>query len=261
VFCVALNAAYVMIALAGEFTNRQLMVYGVTAAIYSTVAFGATGVLSWWLTIPKLNAWRQLFRGEDVAHEELSAARQRTLSMPVWGALLSLAGWAPGAVFFPAALMLFTDSVPAGMVLHLVLLYVLCGLISFAYSYFASEFVDLRVGYLLFLTDDRTPRATARRELPRVALRLRTFQFCAGAIPLAAALMMIVAGPGVDDESAIVFRALMGAVILLSGLGFCISMLAAHTLHRTLDALIGAEASLNPSLISLPLAENQRLPP
>jgi hypothetical protein len=54
--------------------------------------------------------------------------------------------------------------------------------------------------------------------------------------------MMVVAGPGEGDDSALIFRGLMGAVILLSGLGFCLSMLAAHTLHRTLEALLGADA-------------------
>ena len=96
---------------------------------------------------------------------------------------------------FPAALYVFGGPVSAGVLLHLLLLFLLSGLISFAYTYFASEFVDLRAGYLRFLTDDRTPRATARRELQNVGKRLRSFQFLAGAIPLAAALMMVVAGP------------------------------------------------------------------
>ena len=243
-FCVALNVAYVAIVLAGGFSERQMTVYIVTAIVYSIIAFGTTGVLSWRMTVPKQIAWNRLARGEDVASDELLAARRRTLTMPLWGAAFSLAGWAPGSVVFPTALYLFGGPAPAGVLVHLVLLYLLCGLISFAYSYFASEFVDLRAGYLRFLMDDRTPRDTARRELRSVGKRLRLFQFLAGAIPLVAALIMIIAGPGAGDDSALVFRGLMGAVILLSGLGFCISMLAAHTLYRTLEALSGAHATL-----------------
>jgi hypothetical protein len=162
--------------------------------------------------------------------------------MPVWSAILSLAGWFPGALLFPAVLYAVPGFTPWSMLLHLGLLYALSGLIALTYTYFACEFVDLRVGYLLYLMNDRQPRTTARRELRGVGDRIRLFQYLAGAIPLLAGLLLVFALPTEGGASLVVFQALMVIVLILSALGFTVAVRAAHILQQALAALTGVDA-------------------
>jgi serine/threonine protein kinase len=241
IICVALNVIYVMVALSGSFSPRQMAVYFATATGYTLLSFLGTGIVSWRLTEPKRTAWRLLHRGKETTAPVLTAARQRSVVMPVWGSVISLAGWLPGAVMFPAMLYFASDAAPLGTLLHIFLLYTLSGLIALTYTYFAAEFVDLRIGYLMFLMHESQPRHTARRELRGVDRRLRAFQLLAGAIPLFATMLVALAGPRQGDASTLVFQLLMIAVLLLSGVGFSVALLAAQTFHQTLAALTGAE--------------------
>src|SRR5260370_8210141 len=81
-------------------------------------------------------------------------------------------------------------------------------------------------------------RQAAAAELRSVGSRLRFFQFQAGLIPLAGAILLLSVGP---EQFTVSFRFLVTGLITLGMLGFGITLLASTPLTQPLTTLLGPE--------------------
>jgi hypothetical protein len=126
---------------------------------------------------------------------------------------------------------------------HFLISFTISCLIALTYSFFAMQFVVLRVLYPWLWTDARDMRATARAELAGVEIRLTWFQFLAALIPLGAAVMMVAEGPQEFKEGYRIFRLLVTALIALGMTGLGMAIAVSRRLHETLAALTGGERS------------------
>jgi serine/threonine protein kinase len=234
---VAIVLIYFALTLYGEFNEPQRQRFTAVAWGYTLVVFTLALLLTWAITSPKRRVWSALRRGQSIDAQHADIARRRTVEMPLWGAGLALGGWLPGAIVFPVLMTPAFDGHIPGSLIQLGALFALCGCIGATYSYFASEFVDMRIGYLPMLREDDRPLVQARRDLAPVAPRIRRFQLFAGAMPLAAAACLLLMGPQESDPAASVFRALIGIAMALTASGFVLATRAANVLFASLAAL------------------------
>ena len=159
----------------------------------------------------------------------------------MWNAGIACAGWLPGAVFFPLGLHLLAGPVPAGVFVHFGVIFAIVGLIALTYSYFASEFVMLRIDYAELLVEAPSPRDAARGELVDVPRRLRWFQILTGAVPLLTAALVVAASSEAGPENLGASRLLLGALILLGVIGVALAAPAARAILGAHQALTGAQ--------------------
>jgi hypothetical protein len=83
-------------------------------------------------------------------------------------------------------------------------------------------------------------RLRAAEELRNVGRRLRFFQFLAGLIPLAGAILLLSVGP---EQLTTTFRLLITGLITLGMLGFGVALLASSRLSQVLTAFAGREST------------------
>jgi hypothetical protein len=170
--------------------------------------------------------------------EQVARVRRLALRLPLWAIVLSCLGWLPGGLLFPLGLHLLADPVRPEVFGHFLVSFTLSGLIALTYSYFAVQFVVLRLFYPRLWVDAQNIRSLARAELKPVGRWLGLFQLFAGLIPLAGAILMIGVGP---DQLTLTFRLLVVGLIALGMAGFGAALLASSRLHRTLTAFLGGE--------------------
>jgi hypothetical protein len=144
-------------------------------------------------------------------------------------------------VIFPLGFYLASgpsDPVSPELVGHFLISFWIAGLIAATYSFFAVQFIALRILYPRLWVDARGMGETAASELASIEPRLRTFQLLAALIPLAGATLLIGLGP--EDLSRNV-RLLVAALIVSGMAGIGPAVLLAGMLTRTLRVLAGAE--------------------
>jgi hypothetical protein len=193
---------------------------------------------------PVWRTWRDLGRRRAVSAERMATARRRLLRWPTWAVAASCLGWLPGGLLFPAALSAVAGAVGGEVFVHFVVSFTLSGLIALTYSFFAVQFLVLRVFYGRLWADGQDFGAKARREVGCLGRRLRWFQFPAGMIPLAGAVLMIGVGPATSGERA--FRLLLTALIVLGMCGFGVTTVVQQLLSQTLAVLTRADSFTGP---------------
>jgi eukaryotic-like serine/threonine-protein kinase len=169
-----------------------------------------------------LPVWQRLRRHDhDLTARETAQARRHALRLPKRTAMIAGIGWMTGAVVFPGGIILLAEPLPAPVLLHFLMSFVLAGLISVTYSAFGIATVVIRVFYLRFWLAPTRFHAHAQAELTPLDQRLERITFLAGTIPLAAAMALVFAAtPGDSDQSTTRFRILTVLLILAGGLGF-----------------------------------------
>jgi hypothetical protein len=182
--------------------------------------------------------WRRLSGPDPPSAPAVDTARRQALGLPIWCVFLSCLGWLPGGVLFP----LLLGDVSGGVSRHFLISFTIAGLIALTYSYFAMQYVALRVLYPSLWVDPRQA-AGARDELRGSKRRLAVFQFLAVLIPLAGAGLLI--GTGAEDFDAAgyrTFRVLVTALIVLGMTGLGVAVTVSRRLHETLAALTRTDA-------------------
>ncbi len=164
--------------------------------------------------------WKRLRSGADLTAEEAARFRQRTLALPVWIVALSCLGWFPGGVVFPLGIHLDAGPLSAGDFIHFFVSFLISGLIATTYTYFATQFVVLRVLYPQMWSDPSAARQTMQTELRGVPGHLWWFQIIAVLIPLFGAALLMGTGP---DLLSFTFRLLVTALMVLGFAGFLLA--------------------------------------
>jgi hypothetical protein len=151
----------------------------------------------------------------------------------------SCLGWLPGGILFPLGISSFAGPVGIEVFGHFALSFAFSGLIALTYSFFAAQFIVLRVLYGRLWADGQDFGRATRAEVGALGPRLRWFQFLAGMAPLAGAVLMIGLGPEISSHRT--FRLLVTALILLGMAGFGLATAAHNLLSQTLAVLTRAE--------------------
>ncbi len=190
------------------------------------------------LIVPVRGVRLRLAGSKPPSVEVVRAARRRALRFPAWCVVLSCLGWLPGGILFPWLLDCMTPGVTRAVYGHFLISFTISGLIALTYSFFAIEYVVLRVLYPLLWIDARGASTAAREELRGTEDWLAWFQFLAVLIPLAgAALMVGIGAEGFDSARYRTFRLLVTALIGLGMIGLAIAMVVRRRLTETLAAL------------------------
>jgi hypothetical protein len=201
---------------------------------YNAVVYPLFLGLVWRAVAPVQRAARDLLRSRPIDDGRVTAARRAALGWPLWAVGLSCAGWLPGGVVFPLALCPGDTSA----FWHFLGSFCLCGLIASTYTYFAAQYVVLRVLYPRLWAEAQGARPRMREELVGLRPRVRLFRFLAGLIPLAGAALLVGWG---EERMTPAFRLLVIALIALGTAGFAVALRVAGLLGQTLTALTGGE--------------------
>jgi hypothetical protein len=178
--------------------------------------------------------WRALEGSRPLDDAQILALRRTILTWPLAAVGLSCAGWLPGGILFPLAL----QGSGSKIYVHFFVSFLLSWLITSTYTYFAVEYVVLRVLYPRLWTEAHGVRSRMREELDSRRFYFRSFQFLAGVIPLAGAALLIAWVEELQDWGS---RLLLIALIVLGMTGFGLALRVTGLLNQTLAALTGRE--------------------
>jgi hypothetical protein len=141
----------------------------------------------------------------------------------------------PGGILFPLALSFFAGPVGGEVFGHFVVSFTVSGLIALTYSFFAVQFIVLRVFYCQLWLDGQDFGQAACAELGSLGPRLRLYQVLAGMVPLAGAVLMVGVGPEISGYHT--FRVLVTALLVLGMAGFALATAAHNVLSQTVSVL------------------------
>jgi serine/threonine protein kinase len=232
----AVNITYNTLWIVDGLTPAQQACFGRLVLGYNAVIYTGCLWLLYRLIAPVFRGWRRLLNAGPMTAAEATALRRHALTLPLWAVVLSCAGWLPGGILFPLGLSVLSEPVSVRESAHFLVSFTISGLIALTYSYFAVQFVVLRVLYPRMWTDAQGLRQHTRTELASLDRRLRLFQFLAGLIPLAGAVLLVSVAP---EQFTLTFRLLVTALIALGTAGFGLALVASSRLTQTLTALVG----------------------
>src|SRR5262249_21203574 len=132
-------------------------------------------------------------------------------------------------------LSLFAEPVTPAVFGHFLVSFAFSGLITLTYSFFALQYIVIRIFYLPLWDDARDVHGVIGRELAGIDRRLRLFQLLAGVIPLVGAALMVAVGPELSGDR--FFRLLVTVLLGLSMAGFGLALFAHNTLAHLLTLL------------------------
>jgi serine/threonine protein kinase len=231
----AVNVSYNKLWIVSGLTEAQQQAFSWLVLGYNLLVYPACLAVLVGLLAPAWRTLRDLERGRTGNAGQLAAVRQGVLRWPGWAVALSCLGWLPGGIVFPLAIDWCAGPVGAEVFGHFLLSFTVSGLIALTYSYFAVQFMVLRVFYCRLWVDGEGFRQTARAEIGAPGSRLRRFQLLAGTIPLVGAALLIGVGPEVSADRA--FRLLVASLLVLGMAGFGVATVAHHVIAQTLAAL------------------------
>ena len=233
---------YNSVRIVGELTEPQRLAFVRTAIAYNIIVYPLC--LAWLARhlVPVERTWSRIANGKNIADDRVLRVRRMALDLPLRAALVGCIGWLPGAIIFPVAISTLSEPLPGAVWGHFAVSFVLAGLIALTYSFFAAQWVIVRLMYVRLWTDGRGFRNTARNELQPAERRARRFQRLAGAIPLLGAIVMVTVSPLPDaEEEYTIFRILVTLLILLGMLGVLLTNAIQRHLSKTLTALTRPE--------------------
>jgi hypothetical protein len=242
------NIAYNTTQIVEELTAAQQqmferLVIGYNAIVYPTAI--ALFVRAVW---PVWRCWRALSGTGPLTDQQVETARHQALRLPQRIAALTMLGWFPGGILFPAVIHYAAPSLSLQVLAHFFVSFTLSGLIALAYSLCGAEFVVLRALYPGMWRNVRAFGATVRRELEPMAARLGHIQILAGSIPLVAAIVLL--GLGGESPNAL-FRWLVMAMIVLGLVGFQIANAVVRKLSEVVVAMTSTRHDRMPSVSQL----------
>jgi serine/threonine protein kinase len=235
------NISYNAIRIVGQLDLYQQAEFARIVVGYNAVLYPLCVWLVYRATAQPFWVWRQLRQGRTIAAESVDAARLRLLKLPGYTCILAIIGWGPGAILFPWLLDLLAGPVGWPIYGHFVISFAISGLIALTYSYFAVNFMVLRGLYPRLWSDAHDFTQKARLELRGRKKVLKYFQWLAGAIPCAGAMLAL--GVQSDISHYQTFRVLVICLIALGLLGFSIANMAHDCLSRILSVFAGVKGN------------------
>jgi hypothetical protein len=230
------NISYNDLRIVNSLTEAQQTAFAWSVLAYNLLMYPVCLAILVALIVPAWRMLRDLKLGRTIRPEQKSIVRRGMLRWPMWAVAVSCLGWLPGGILFPLAIGWFAEPVGLDVFGHFVVSFTVSGLIALTYSYFAVQFVVLRVFYCRLWPDGEESGAVTRAELGPKASQLRWFQVLAGVIPLLAAVLMVGVGP--ETSGYRTFRLLVTALLVLGMVGFGLATMAHNILSQTLAVLI-----------------------
>jgi serine/threonine protein kinase len=235
------NVVYNNVAIVADLTPPQQSAFLWLVLIYNLLVYPLCLAQAYRLVMPVLRAWQTLTRRPPADLPPLDPMRRVALTWPMWVVWLSCLGWLPGALLFPICLALFEEPISLVVFGHFLVSFTFSGLITLTYSYFAVQYVVLRILYLLLWHDASGVQSSINRDLSGIDRRLRLFQLLAGLIPLIAAALIVAVSPEVSGDRAL--RVLLTALLGLSMAGFGMALFAHNALANILTLLVTGSKS------------------
>jgi serine/threonine protein kinase len=233
------NIPYNAIRIVSSLSDEQQAAFEHVVLWYNLIVYPICLAIAHFTVTPVTRVLRRLERGVDVTRNEVEEARHRLLRWPFRALVWSSLGWLPGAVLFPVLIDSPTSPVSAQVYLHFAISFTISGLIALTYSVLGLQFVVLRIFYPRLWLDGRGLHDHVETELRGVERRLYVYQFLAGIIPLAGALLMIGVGPEKFTTQAYQnYRLLLTAMILLGSIGFGVALLTGNRLGKMMQVLL-----------------------
>jgi serine/threonine protein kinase len=233
------NICYNTLRIVNGLTEAQQHAFSWLVVGYNLLMYPACLAILVGLLAPAWRTLRDLERGRTGNARQLADVRRGVLRWPLWAVALSCLGWLPGGIVFPLAIGWCAGPVGGEVFGHFLLSFTVSGLIALTYSYFAVQFMVLRVFYCRLWADGQGFGPAARAEIGSLGSRLRRFQLLAGTIPLVGAVLLIGVGPEISGERT--FRVLVAALLVLGMAGFGVATLVHHVLAQTLAVLTRRE--------------------
>jgi serine/threonine protein kinase len=235
----AVNISYNATQIGGEvLTHEQRQLFNQLVIGYNAIVYPIALTLFILAVRPVWRCWRALASSEPLADGYVESARRKALRLPGWISALTAAGWFPGGVIFPAAIAVMSPTLDPEIFAHFVASFWMSGLIALAYSLCGVEFVVLHALYPGMWRNARDFGETAKKELAPVSRHLFWIEVLAIAIPLVAAILLLIGG----DADHIMFRALVAALNCLGIAGFYIANGVNRRLSQVVVALTSTKA-------------------
>jgi eukaryotic-like serine/threonine-protein kinase len=229
----AVNIAYNTTQLGGKLTPEQQQLFNQLIIGYNAIVYPIALTLFVFAVRPVWRCWRALAGAEPLADGYVEAARRQALRLPAWIAALTAIGWFPGGILFPAVIAVLAPRLRFEIAAHFAASFCMSGLIALAYSLCGVEFVVLRALYPGMWRNARDFSQTANRELVPVTKHLFWIQTLAVAIPLLAAIMLLVLGGDAMRGT----RLLIAALIFLGIAGLYVAITVSRVLSKVVVAL------------------------
>jgi serine/threonine protein kinase len=236
-----INIIYNDVRIISHLTAAQQAVFFRIVFCYDLIGYSLGIALALRIVLPVARAWP--LAGGRLAgdRQQIDAARRTAASWPWWAGAIACLCWMPGGIVFPLVLTIVSGSLPLAAWAHLLISFVLSGLIAATYSMLFVEWINLCVTYPKLWCDRQGFRATAAAELRSVPSYLRLLQVMAGLIPLIGALLMMFAGPQeASFQEFQSFRLLVASLIILGLAGFPLAMFTTGLLSQAWAALAGS---------------------
>jgi serine/threonine protein kinase len=235
-----LNITYNATQIVGQLTEGQQNLFMRLVTLYNATVYPVAIVLFVWVVLRVRRLWVAMHGTAPLPPGQVAAARRQALNLPLWVAGLTVCGWLPGGMLFPAIISWRTTPPLSWEIWnHFVASFSLSGLIALAYSLCGSQFIVERVLYPRMWDDVRDVAATARRELAPMTTRLWWIQLLAGSIPLLAAVLLLALS---TEKNHPAFRGVVTGLIILGMFGYQLAMRVTRSLTDTAVALTGAKS-------------------
>ncbi|MEI8371530.1 MAG: serine/threonine-protein kinase [Planctomycetota bacterium] len=240
-----INIIYNQIRIISHLSEAQQAVFFRIVFCYDMIAYGVGIALALRIVLPVARAWPLVGGRLPGDRQQIDAARRTAATWPLWAGWVACLCWMPGGIVFPLVLTFVSGMLAPAEWAHLLISFVLSGLIAATYSMHFVEWITLCVTYPKLWCDRQGFRSTAAEELRSVPVYLRLLQVMAGLIPLIAAVLMMFAGPQESENQS--FRFLVIGLIILGMAGFPLAMFTTGLLSQAWAALTGSNEILSRS--------------
>lgn len=227
------NITYNSVRIADDLTAAQQATFLYLVLGYNLLVYPFALGMIYHLVSPIYRILGRLAGPEIPDEEQVTTLRRQALRLPWWAIGLSCLGWLPGGILFPLGLHWLAGPIAPEVFGHFLVSFTLSGLIALTYSYFAVQYVVLRLLYPFLWVDAQGIRRQAQDELGSLGRWSGLFQLFAGLIPLAGAALLVGVGP---TQFTLTFRILVTALITLGMVGFGAALLASRQIYQTLNA-------------------------
>lgn len=205
---------------------------------YNVLVYPICMAILWVVVWPVYRQWRRL---GDCSPAEMRDLRRRVVRWPRWAARIAVVGWLPATLFFPIMLHCCDCGLEWSRLCHFLISIGISGMIALTYSRLLVACLVAWVFYPALWRDPSGFRERAARDVAAVLGPLKTLPFLAGAIPLAAAILMVSASPRSFAEGEYeAFRLLTTALIAGGMAGFQFAVLATASARAALSVFLPA---------------------
>jgi hypothetical protein len=234
-----LNIPYNRLEIVEHLSGLQEQAFYNVVLVYNLVLYPASLYMLYRLAAPIFRVLRALGRWPPPLRSKVAAVRRQALDLPWWVAAISCIGWLPGGLVFPLGIDLVAGPLPASVYGHFLISFTISGLIAATYSFLGVQLAVLRGLYPRLWVDAVDLHPIIAEELGARWLPLSLFQFLAGMIPLAGAVLMVGVGPEISGYRT--FRLLVTALIAMGTVGFGLANTATTILARSVAVFVGGE--------------------